>query len=158
MLQHEDHFHDDVKLVLVYSLLTRAMLKNLQKSPISKVNFPTLTAAAFSWFSQLRQKELMFTKDLPAIKEFVDKNLTFDNEFDSEMIDSIAELTFYIITHAKDANLHETIAFVTNQSYRKCELRKAWTTSRDSFRDTIGAGQLVSFDEWYNQHYNDSTK
>jgi hypothetical protein len=158
MLQHEDHFHDDVKLVLVYSLLTRAMLKNLQRSPIGKANFPALMAAAFSWFSQLRQKELLFTKNLPPIKEFVDQTLTFDNEFDSEMMDSIAELTFYIITHAQDANLHETIAFVTNQSYRKCELRKAWTTSRDSFRNTVGYGQDISFEDWYKEHYNDSTK
>jgi hypothetical protein len=143
MLQHEERFHDDVKLVLVYSLLTRSMLKVLQRSVIGKASHKTLTDAAFSWFSQIRQKELLFTDTLPAVKEFVMDNLPKKDELESDMLDSIAEMSLYIIMHAKDKNLHETITHVTNPSYRKCELRKAWQA---------GAG-LMAFEDWYKDNH-----
>lgn len=155
MLQHDEHFHDDVKLVLVYSLLTRVMLKNLQRSPIGKNNYPTLMKQAFAWFSQLRQKEIVFTDSLPAVKEFVRQHLTLDNELETEWLDSVAELTFYIITHAKDANLHETISSVTNRSYFKGALYKAFIAGVSNMDDDNAGPE---FEDWYNQHYNGNSK
>jgi len=155
MLQHDENFHDDVKLVLVYSLLTRVMLKNLQRSPIGKNNYQTLMKQAFAWFSQLRQKEIVFTEGLPPIKEFVRQHLTLDNELETEWLDSVAELTFYIITHAKDQNLHETIASVTNRSYFKSALYKAFIAGVSNMDDDIAD---TEFEDWYNKHYNDNSE
>jgi hypothetical protein len=122
------------------------MLKVLQRSPIGKANFKTLTDQAFSWFSQIRQKELLFTDALPPVKEFVKEHLTYKDELDSEMIDSIAEITFYIIMHAKDKNLHETIAHITSPSYRKCQMEKAWNAGEARMNCT-------SFDDWYKENF-----
>jgi hypothetical protein len=119
------------------------MLKNLQRSPIGKAHFPELMKTAFAWYSQTRQKELMFTSTIPAVKQFVDTNLTFSDEFESEMINSIAELTHYILTHKDENVLHETIACVTAPDYLKSRLKSAWNGRHNS---------SGSFDEWYQFH------
>lgn len=152
MLQRVDSFHDDVKLVLVYSFLTRAMLKNMQNSPIGKHNFPELMKHAFAWFSQIRQKELLFSQAIPEVEQFVKEKLTIRHEFESEMVNSLAELSFYIITHAADENLHETIAFITNPSYRKDSMRKAWKAGIWNRNE-----KLTAFEDWYKDNYEHDT-
>jgi hypothetical protein len=62
------------------------------------------------------------------------------------MIDSIAEITHYIIMHAKDKNLHETISHITNPSYRKCILKKAYEAGNDTY-------VTDGFEDWYKENF-----
>jgi hypothetical protein len=160
MLQHDDNFQDDLKLVLVYSLLTRVMLKNVQRSPIGKSNYPTLMKHAFAWFGQLRQKELLMGANLPKVEAFVKEHLSLDNELETEWLDSVAELTFYIITHSKDEDLHDTIALVTNRSYRKSLLKRAWFAGLNASFVVDSDTNLPQqeFEDWYKEEYHDNTK
>jgi hypothetical protein len=139
MLQHDANFHDDVKLVLVYSLITRLMLRNVQRSPIGKRNFPTLMSKAYSTYAVLEDREKFLCTVLPELHEFVQQHLCLTNDQEKEFIDSIAEVSFYIIAHADDQNMHSTIALCTNPTYRKSELQLAWN-----------AGQKGGdFETWY---------
>lgn len=143
MLQHEDNFHDDVKLVIVYSFLTRLMLKNLQRSPIGKARFPALLQTAFSWYSQSRQKESLFIKNFPKVEDFVKVHLTLADEFESEFINSLADITYYLATHAKEPVVHVTVAAVTSPTYLKGLLKEAWN----------GTTTHTDFESWYKDTY-----
>lgn len=140
MLQHVANFHDDVKLVLVYSLITRLMLRNVQRSVIGKKNFPILMNKAYSTYAVLEDREKFFVGAIPEINDFVQEHLHVPDELGQELINSIAEVAYYAIAHASDSNMHETINLCTNPSYRKGMLKSAWT-----------AGQSGGdFETWYN--------
>jgi hypothetical protein len=124
------------------------MLKNLQSSPIGKTQFPELMKQAFSWFSQIRQKELVFCEALPEMKEFAKEHFPIKDEFENEMIDSIAEITFYIITHAKENVLHDTVSMITSRSYRKGLLKRTWIEAQKALRDNIDT-DCGDFESWY---------
>jgi hypothetical protein len=140
MLQHVANFHDDVKLVIVYSLITRLMLRNVQRSVIGKKNFPTLMNKAYSTYAVLEDREKFFLATIPEIHAFVKENLYVPDELEQELIDSLAEIAYYIIAHSSDRNMHETISICTNPSYRKGMLKSAWNA----------ATQGSDFETWYN--------
>lgn len=133
MLQHEANFHDDVKLVLVFSLITRLMLRTVQRSSIGKKNFPTMMTKVYSTYAVLEDRERFFCTALPDVRPFAQELLCGDTE--QEFVDSIAEVSRYIITHRDDANMHDTIAMCTSPTYRKAELKKAWEAARKTDND-----------------------
>ncbi len=144
MIQNEEDFYGDVKLVLVSSFLTRLMIRNLRQSPVGIAHFEHLRMLVFRWFSQLRDREIALAAVSPSVQEYYDKLLATPLDGVDDTIASIAELTRFVLEHP-EREIEQTINCITSKHYFKTILKRSWD-DRDKYPD---------FESWY-AHYFES--
>lgn len=140
MIQHEEHFHDDVKLVLIFSTLTRLMLRNMQDSPIARASYESTRKLAYSWFSQLRSREGLLAAPFDPVKSFYEELLTSADTAD--MAAAIGNVAHFLLVHDSTKG-RELAECLTNPSYFKRTLKTAWDARRD----------FPNFETWYAAHF-----
>jgi len=153
MLQRDENFHNDVKLVLVYSMLNRIALKNLQNSPIGRENFKNLMDIAYSWFGYCRNRELSMVQAIPDLKSFADQYLKPKAEEEEDMLNCLAEITYFIITHPNSKLMETTVDAVVNKHYLKNKMKHVWQESRASLHRDIASDNLSTFDDWFTKNF-----
>ena len=144
MIQHEEDFYGDVKLVLVFSFLTRLMIRNLRQSPVGIAHFEHLRMLVFRWFSQLRDREIALASVSPSVQEYYQALLATPMDNVDDTVGAVAEITRFILEHP-EREVQQTVDCITSKSYFKTILKHAWD-DRDKYPD---------FDAWY-RHYFES--